>query len=124
MTLAMYEILRGGGFKGGGFNFDTKLRRQSVHRNDLFHAHIGGADTLARALLVAAALLEDGSLEAARDRRYADWRGDLGTSILNGDSDLASLEAEVAAGEIDPKPVSGRQEELENLVNRAIWSIS
>jgi xylose isomerase len=124
MTLAMYEILRGGGFKGGGFNFDTKLRRQSVHRNDLFHAHIGGADTLARALLVAAALLEDGSLEAARDRRYADWRGDLGTSILNGDSDLASLEAEVASGEIDPKPVSGRQEELENLVNRAIWSIS
>ncbi len=54
LSLAVYEILRGGGFTSGGFNFDTKLRRQSMDRTDLFHAHIGGIDTLARSLLVAA----------------------------------------------------------------------
>ena len=121
MSLAMYEILRGGGFRKGGFNFDTKLRRQSMDRNDLFHAHIGGADTLARSLLVAADLIEDGGLEAARDERYAGWSDDLGREILSGSTDLASLEARVAGGELDPSPVSGRQEALENLVNRTIW---
>ena len=121
MSLAMYEILRGGGFSGGGFNFDTKLRRQSIDRNDLFHAHIGGADTLAQSLLVAAALIEDGELEGARDARYAGWGGGLGTAILDGTETLASLEAKVADGSIDPRPVSGKQEALENLVNRTIW---
>lgn len=71
MSLALYEILRGGGFTTGGFNFDAKLRRQSLARNDLFHGHVGGMDTLARSLLVAAAMLEDGALEAAREARYA-----------------------------------------------------
>ena len=121
MSLAMYEILRGGGFSGGGFNFDTKLRRQSIDRNDLFHAHIGGADTLAQSLLVAAALIEDGELEGARNARYAGWGGGLGTAILDGTETLASLEAKVADGSIDPRPVSGKQEALENLVNRTIW---
>ncbi len=60
LALALYEILRGGGFTSGGFNFDAKLRRQSMDRTDLFHAHIGGIDTLARALLVAADLVEAG----------------------------------------------------------------
>ena len=121
MSLPMYEILRNGGFTGGGFNFDTKLRRQSIDRNDLFHAHIGGADTLAQSLLVAANLIEDGELESARDARYANWSGDLGSAILDGTETLASLEAKVAAGDIDPQPVSGKQEALENLVNRTIW---
>ena len=121
MSLAMYEILRGGGFTDGGFNFDTKLRRQSMDRGDLFHAHIGAMDTLAQSLLVAAALIEDGELEGERDARYAGWSGDLGTRILSGDTDLAALEALVASGDIDPVPVSGRQEALENLVNRTIW---
>lgn len=121
VSLALYEILRGGGFKGGGFNFDSKLRRQSMARDDLFHAHIGGADTLALSLLVAAQLLEDGALEAARDERYAAWESGLGVEILNGGTDLPSLEALVLSGEIDPAPVSGRQEALENLVNRTIW---
>lgn len=121
MSLAMYEILRGGGFTDGGFNFDTKLRRQSMDRSDLFHAHIGAMDTLAQSLLVAAALIEDGELEGERDARYAGWSGDLGTRILSGDTDLAALEALVASGDIDPVPVSGRQEALENLVNRTIW---
>ncbi len=121
MSLAMYEILRGGGFTDGGFNFDTKLRRQSMDRSDLFHAHIGAMDTLAQSLLVAAALIEDGDLEGERDARYAGWSGDLGTRILSGDTDLAALEALVASGDVDPTPVSGRQEALENLVNRTIW---
>ena len=88
MTLAMVEILRGGGLGSGGFNFDAKLRRQSIDRTDLFHAHIGGMDTLARALLAAASILESGELDAARDRRYAAWDGDLGRSILDGSASL------------------------------------
>ena len=121
MSLAMYEILRGGGFTTGGFNFDTKLRRQSLDRTDLFHGHIGAMDTLAQSLLVAARLLDDGPLERARDDRYAEWRGDLGTQILDGGMSLADLEQQVAAGLIDPVPISGRQEALENIVNQTIW---
>jgi xylose isomerase len=122
LSLALLELLRGGGFTTGGFNFDTKLRRQSMDRTDLFHAHIGGIDTLARSLLVAAALLEAGTLDRHRDQRYAGWSEPLGTSILGSDATLASLAARVAAGEIDPRPVSGRQELLENTVNQEIWS--
>ncbi len=121
MAIAMYEILRGGGFTTGGFNFDTKLRRQSLDRTDLFHGHIGGMDTVAQALLVAARLIEEGNLEAVRDARYAGWADPLGTGILNGGLSLTDLEQRVASGEIDPAPVSGRQEHLENLVNQALW---
>ena len=84
MTLGMLEILRAGGFTTGGLNFDAKLRRQSIDRVDLFHGHIGGMDTMARALLVAAAILDGGELDADRDRRYAGWDGELGRSILDG----------------------------------------
>lgn len=121
MTLVMYEILRGGGFTTGGFNFDTKLRRQSMARDDLFHGHVGGIDTLARALLVAAQLIEDGDIESARDARYAAWADELGAGIMDGQLTLLDLEERVAAGVIDPLPVSGRQEQLENLVNRVLW---
>jgi xylose isomerase len=122
LALPLYEILRAGGIAPGGFNFDAKLRRQSTSRTDLFHAHVGGLDTLARALLVAADLIERSELGALKDRRYAGWDGELGRAILGGSESLESLEAKVAAGEIDPRPVSGRQEELENLVNQRIWS--
>ncbi len=123
LALPLYEILRGGGLAPGGFNFDAKLRRQSTDRTDLFHAHIGGLDTIARALLVAADLVERGELAANKDARYAGWDGDLGASILGGGTSLADLEARVAAGAIDPGPVSGGQERLENLVNRSIWAV-
>src|SRR4051794_24158423 len=123
LALAVYEIVKAGGFTTGGFNFDTKLRRQSMDRSDLFHAHIGGVDTLARSLLVAARLVEDGTLERLRSERYAGWSGDLGRAILAGDAQLDGLAGRVLAGEIDPRPVSGRQELLENVVNRAIWSV-
>jgi xylose isomerase len=123
LALAVYEIVRSGGFTTGGFNFDTKLRRQSLSRDDLFHAHIGAIDTLARSLLVAAELIRDGALERLRAERYAGWKGDLGRSILAGESALDVLSVPVLAGDIDPRPVSGRQEMLENIVNRAIWSV-
>jgi xylose isomerase len=123
LSLALYEILRGGGFTTGGFNFDAKLRRQSTDRTDLFHAHIGGIDTLARALLVAADMVEKGTLARMVEERYAGWSGALGTAILDGSASLADLAAKVEAGEIDPRPVSGRQELLESIVNQHIWSV-
>jgi len=119
----LYEILRAGGIAPGGFNFDAKLRRQSTHRTDLFHAHIGGLDTLAQALLVAANLIENDQLAALKSGRYAGWDGELGKGILGGSLSLADLEASVADGRIDPKPVSGHQELLENVVNHATWSV-
>ena len=122
LSLAMYEILRGGGLTNGGFNFDAKLRRQSMARTDLFHGHIGGIDTLAQALLIGAAMVENGTLERLREERYAGWADKLGTSILSGGATLEDLERRVASGEIDPKPVSGHQELLENLVNQHVWA--
>jgi xylose isomerase len=122
LALSLYEIVQAGGLTSGGFNFDAKLRRQSMDRADLFHAHIGGIDTLARALLVAARMIEDGGLERLRDGRYAGWQEGLGASIMADDASLEGLEAQVAAGGIEPRPVSGRQERLENLVNQAIWA--
>jgi xylose isomerase len=121
LALAVYEIVKAGGFTTGGFNFDTKLRRQSLSRSDLFHAHVGGIDTLARSLLVAAGMIEDGTLERLRGERYAGWTSDLGRSILSGDALFEMLAGRVLAGDIDPKPVSGQQERLENAVNQAIW---
>ena len=117
-TLALYVILRAGGFTTGGCNFDAKLRRQSIAPDDLFHAHVGGIDTLARGLLGAARLIEDGTLGAKLDERYARWDDGLGREILDGTHDLASLATLVESRAIDPKPVSGRQELLENVVNR------
>ena len=123
MSLAVYEILRGGGFTTGGFLFDTKLRRQSIDREDLFHAHIGGIDTLARSLLVAEKLLDDNTLEGARDERYARWSSGDSADILAGKKTLAEIADAAVSSELDPTPVSGRQEILENEVNKAIWSI-
>ena len=122
LSLVLLEILRGGGFENGGFNFDTKLRRQSLDRSDLFHGHVGGIDTLARALLVAEALHADGTLDRNRSERYAGWDTDRGRAILDGSLDLAGLADAAVADELDPRPVSGRQERLENHVNRVIWS--
>lgn len=122
LSLVLHEILKGGGFTTGGFNFDTKLRRQSIDRTDLFHAHIGGIDTLAQALLVAADMIEADTLSGPLTERYRGWQQSLGTRISNGDETLESLETQVMSGDIDPKPVSGRQEYLESRVNRVIWS--
>jgi xylose isomerase len=122
LSLAVYEILRAGGLTSGGFNFDAKLRRQSIARNDLFHAHIGGIDTLARSLLAAAAMIESKALQSALEARYQGWDGDLGRGILDGSRSLEDLERDVSTGAIDPRPVSGGQELLESMVNRSIWA--
>ena len=121
LVMPLYEILRAGGLGLGGFNFDAKLRRQSIDRTDLFHAHIGGIDTLAMALLVAADLVESGELASMKDARYAGWQGRLGQAIMGGTATLAELADQVEAGTIDPTPRSGQQELYENVVNRAIW---
>ncbi len=118
MTLGMLEILRGGGFTTGGLNFDAKLRRQSAARDDLFHAHIGGMDTMARALLAAVSILEDGELDRRRDARYAGW--DAERRILDGEVTLRELHTAQLDSDVEPAGVSGRQEALENLVARHI----
>lgn len=118
-TLGMLAILRGGGFTTGGLNFDAKLRRQSIDRTDLFHAHIGGMDTMARALLAAASIVESGELDRRRDQRYAGWDDALGRSILDGSSSLGDLH-ERALDRGEPTRASGSQEALENLVARHI----
>ena len=123
LTLAMYEILRAGGFTSGGINFDAKLRRQSLDRTDLFHAHIGGIDTVARSLLAAAALLESNELEDERQRRYAGWDDGLGAEMLGGGLSLEDVARRVIDDGIQPAPRSGGQERLENVVNRRIWAV-
>jgi xylose isomerase len=116
MALAYYEVLRAGGFKTGGTNFDAKLRRQSLDAEDLILAHVGGMDACAAGLKAAAAMLDDGKLEAARDARYAGWDTADGKGLLS--SDLNAIAAKVLNDQINPAPRSGRQERLENLVNR------
>ncbi|HEX7856178.1 MAG TPA: xylose isomerase [Sphingobium sp.] len=118
LTLAVLEIVRAGGFTNGGFNFDSKVRRQSIDAADLFHGHIGGVDTVAHALVKAAAIIEDGKLAAFRAERYAGWRGALGDAIHGQDATLASVADLAVSRDLVPQPKSGRQEWLENLVNR------
>ncbi len=118
LALVFLELLRAGGLETGGFNFDAKLRRQSIDPVDLFHAHIGGVDTLARGLLHAARILDDGTLDAFVRERYAGWDGAFGREILAGKRSLAELADDARARGLDPAPRSGGQERLENLVNR------
>ena len=121
LVMPLYEILQSGGLQNGGFNFDAKLRRQSIDPTDLFHAHIGGIDTIARSLLAAAQLIDDGALAATKEQRYARWDSELGQRINDGSIHLHELEECVEAGELDPRPVSGQQELLENRVNAVLW---
>ncbi|MEM7289844.1 MAG: xylose isomerase, partial [Pseudomonadota bacterium] len=118
VMLAYYEILKAGGFKTGGTNFDAKLRRQSLDPEDLILAHVGAFDVCARGLEAAAKLLEDGSLEDARAARYADWDKPEAGSLLDGT--LEAIAARVEAEDINPSPKSGQQERLENIVNRFV----
>jgi xylose isomerase len=120
MVLAFYEILKNGGLGQGGFNFDAKVRRQSLDPVDLLHGHIGGLDTLARGLKGAAALIEDGTFDAARAERYAGWQDPEWAKMLNGGYSLEEIAYYVDKKNINPEPRSGRQEYLENLVNRFV----
>jgi xylose isomerase len=121
LTLAMYEILRAGGVGSGGFNFDAKVRRQSMDPVDILHGHAGAIDALALALKSAARLIEAGELDRFRTERYARWEGDLGRGILGGDMKLSDVAEYAFVQDLRPRPVSGRQEWLENRVNAAIF---
>jgi xylose isomerase len=113
----MWTILQYGGLAPGGINFDAKVRRESFEPVDLFHAHIGGMDTFARGLKIAAAMRADGALQKLVEERYASWSSPLGKRIEAGTESFASLEKEMLAkGEATPC-TSGRQELFENLVN-------
>ena len=118
VALTYYYILRDGGFTTGGTNFDAKLRRQSLDAEDLIAAHIGGMDVCARGLKAAAAMLEDGGLEEALKARYAGWSTPAAHAMLAGTLEEAA--ARVTAEGIEPEPRSGKQEMLENYVNRFV----
>jgi len=119
-TLALYALMQGGGLTKGGFNFDAKIRRQSIEPDDLFHAHVGGIDILARGLLNAERLINDNALKSVVDERYAGWSESLGQDILSGTASFESLSEHILNNKIDPAPRSGRQEMLENIVNRYV----
>ncbi|MFO1142193.1 MAG: xylose isomerase [Amaricoccus sp.] len=117
-ALAFYYILKAGGFTTGGTNFDSKLRRQSLDPEDLIAAHVGAFDVCARGLLAAAAMIEDGGLADALAERYAGWDAPEAQAMLT--SDLETIAARVDKDGLDPQPRSGRQEKLENWVNRFV----
>jgi xylose isomerase len=120
MALAFYQILKAGGLGKGGFNFDAKVRRQSIEPVDLLYGHVGGLDVLARGLKAAAAMIEDGTFDRAQDARYAGWNEKGAAAMLKGDRTLEQIAQWVEADNINPEPRSGQQEYLENLVNRFV----
>ena len=119
VTEAMLIILEAGGFAGGGINFDAKIRRNSTDLADLFYAHIGGMDLFARALITADNILKKSDYKKVRADRYASFDAGKGKDFENGKLTLEDLKAfAIANGE--PATISGKQEFIENLINRFI----
>ena len=118
VALAYYHVLNAGGFDTGGTNFDAKLRRQSLDPQDLIAAHVGGMDICARGLKAAAAMIKDGGLSDVLRDRYAGWDNPEAQAMLC--SDLGAITQRVLDQRINPAPRSGRQEMLENYVNRFV----
>lgn len=112
----MLVVLKQGGLGSGGLNFDAKLRRGSTDSKDLFYAHIGGMDTFARGLLTAQKIIDDGLVEEFVNQRYASYDNGLGQRIMTGEIDFDELENWVL-NKGEPRPISGRQEYLENIIN-------
>ncbi|MBL0358262.1 MAG: xylose isomerase [Chitinophagaceae bacterium] len=119
LTEAMLIILEAGGFKGGGINFDAKIRRNSTDAADLFYAHIGGMDAFARALITADSILQQSAYKKIRDERYASYDTGKGKAFEEGRLSLEDLRA-YAIENGEPAVISGKQEFLENLINRYI----
>jgi xylose isomerase len=119
VTQAMLVLLQHGGFDNGGVNFDAKLRRNSTDLEDLFYAHIGGMDTLARGLIAADKILQDSEYLQIRKDRYASFNTDQGAEFESGNLSLEDLR-ELASEYREPELQSGKQEYLENLINRYI----
>lgn len=120
MTLAMYHVIRSGGLGVGGMNFDAKVRRQSIDAEDLVAAHVGGVDLCTHAFLLAAKLHEKKTLQSIIDERYAGWKTPDNEAMLTGDLTLEQIAAKTEATAINPKPRSGKQEKIENLLLREI----
>ena len=113
----MLIILKYGGFKTGGVNFDAKVRRESFEPIDLFHAHVGGMDAFARGLRIAAEIRKEGLIDQFVKNRYRSWDSGIGAEIESGKASLASLEKfMLEKGDASPNE-SGRQEMLENIFN-------
>ena len=119
ITEAMLVILESGGIQGGGVNFDAKTRRNSTDLVDLFHAHIGGMDVFARALLAADAILEKSAYRNMRKDRYSSFDAGDGQTFENGKMDLSSLAA-IGMGSEEPGLQSGQQELYENILNQFV----
>ena len=122
MTMSMYQVIKAGGLIQGGCNFDAKVRRQSFTPEDLIHAHVGGVDLCARAFRAAARIIEDGRYDGFLAKRYAGWEEPEAQAMLRGKMSLVEIEAKALADNIDPQPRSGRQEEIENLLMRSVYS--
>jgi xylose isomerase len=120
MALAYYQVLQAGGFTNGGTNFDSKLRRQSLDPADLLIGHIGGMDCCARGLKAAAKMVEDEALSKPLSARYQKWDSPEYQKMLRGEYKLDDIASWVEKQDINPEPVSGRQEYLENVVNRYV----
>ena len=118
----MYHAIRAGSLCKGGCNFDTKVRRQSFTPEDVVHAHVGGADLCARAFLTATKIIEDGTYDALLTARYEGWKSGRGAKMLAGKCSLDEIEKIALKEEINPQPRSGKQEQIENLLARAIYS--
>lgn len=116
---AMLVIVEAGGFAGGGINFDAKIRRNSTDMEDLFHAHIGGMDAFARSLVIADNILQKSDYKTIRSNRYASFDSGKGKEFEEGKLTLEDLRA-YAVAEGEPAVTSGKQEYLENLINRFI----
>jgi xylose isomerase len=121
LTLVLYEILKAGGMGQGGFNFDAKVRRQSLDLEDMFHGHIGAMDALAISLEKAVKMVQSDVLGDFKNKRYANWDAELGRAILSSEHSLASLAELATLRGLSPKPKSGCQEYLEASVNQAIF---
>jgi xylose isomerase len=120
-TKIMLILMKYGGFKTGGLNFDAKVRRESFEPVDLFHAHVGGMDAFAKGLKIAAAMRADGVLAGMLEDRYASWDSGVGAEIEAGKHSFKSLEKYMLAkGDVTPN-ISGRQELFENVVNRYVF---
>ncbi len=115
----MMILLEHGGLAPGGLNFDAKIRRNSTDLEDLFHAHVGGMDTFARALLIADDILRNSDYTKMRDGRYSSFDDGEGKSFEDGKLSLTDLRA-LAIKEGEPEMISGKQELFENLINRYI----
>ncbi len=120
MALAYYHVLLAGGFITGGTNFDAKIRRQSLDPQDLLVAHIGAMDCCARGLKAAARMVEDKALSGPLAERYAGWNAAEAQAVLSGRRTLEEIAERVVRDGIEPQPRSGRQEYLENIVNRYV----